>query len=485
VDPTQASGPEESKMSNILIIDHDNTYRDALDEAIGRLGHHAVWVQTLTDGLERLSEGGFDVVLLQSSLPEGKSVEALPRLLETPSAPEVIMFADTGEPDEAELAIRSGAWDYIERPPSAKGLALALTRVLQYRTKKTHSQPSAPLKQEAFGGVVGGSAAIKACMEVVTLAAHSDANVLIGGETGTGKELFAWAIHNNSPRANRRFVVVDCASLTESLVESTLFGYERGAFTGADRARDGLVKLADGGTLFLDEVGELPLSVQRSFLRVLQERRFRPVGGSQELKSDFRIVAASNRDLDDMVRHGRFRKDLLFRIRAFSLELPPLRERLEDIDELVRYQMAQLCECYGMRKKDFSPEFFEVLKRYSWPGNVRELFNASERAIAAARHEPVLFPKHLPTYIRIELARSSVSGEAAPKDVPQDVTETSKSIPSLKQMRDAAIAEVEQRYVKDLASLTSGDIREACRLSGLSRSRLYYLLKKYSVSISS
>jgi two-component system, NtrC family, response regulator len=471
-------------MAEILIVDSDDTYRDSLQASIERLGCNAVWVRSLGDGLDRLSKGAFEVVLLQSRLPEGQSVDALPTILEMPSAPEVIMFTDSGDADEAELAIRSGAWDYIERPPSAKALTLTLVRVLQYRSKKLRSLPAKPLKEEAFSGVVGSSPAIKACMEVVALAAHSDANVLIGGETGTGKELFAWAIHNNSPRASKRFVVVDCASLTESLVESTLFGYERGAFTGADRARDGLVKLADGGTLFLDEVGELPLSVQRSFLRVLQERRFRPVGGSRELKSDFRIVAASNRNLDDMVRHGRFRKDLLFRIRAFSMELPPLRERLEDIEELVKYQMTQLCECYGMRKKDFSPEFFEVLKRYSWPGNVRELFNALERAIAAARHEPALFPKHLPTYIRIELARSSVSDESALRDAAPETAGTAKSIPSLKQVRDAAVAEVEQRYVRDLATLTSGDIGEACRLSGLSRSRLYHLLKKYSVSMS-
>jgi two-component system, NtrC family, response regulator len=467
-------------MSNILVIDNDSSYRTSLDEAIARLGHKAVWVQTLAAGLQALIDGSFDVVLLHSPLPDGKGVDILPQILDAPSSPEVVLLTDSGDPDEAELAIRNGAWDYVERPASAKAMTLTIIRVLQYRTKKRYCKPSMPLRQEAFGGVVGNSPAIKACMEVVGLAAHSEANVLIAGETGTGKELFAWAIHNNSPRANRRFVVVDCASLTESLVESTLFGYERGAFTGADRAKEGLVKLADGGTLFLDEVGELPLSVQKSFLRVLQERRFRPVGAAKELKSDFRIVAASNRDLDDMVRRGKFRKDLLFRIRAFSIELPPLRERLEDIEQLVSYQMTQLCECYGIRGKEFSPEFFEVLKRYSWPGNVRELFNALERALAAARHEPVVFPRHLPTYVRIELARASVRGEGRSKENRAEIEESPKPVPSLKEVREAAMAEVEQRYVKDLTSLTHGNIREACRLSGLSRSRWYHLVKKYS-----
>jgi two-component system NtrC family response regulator len=212
--------------------------------------------------------------------------------------------------------------------------------------------------------------------------------VLITGETGTGKELFARAIHANSPRAAQPFVVVDCASLPETLVESILFGHVKGAFTGADKAREGLVALADGGTLFLDEVGELPFSMQRAFLRVLEDRTFRPVGSKTERSSDFRLVAATNRQLEAMVERGEFRKDLLFRIRSFSIELPALRERSEDIPEIVALQMEKLAAAGRFGRKDFSPEFMEALTAYPWPGNVRELVQCLERSLAAAGPRP-------------------------------------------------------------------------------------------------
>ena len=210
-------------------------------------------------------------------------------------------------------------------------------------------------------GIVGASPRLGACLDTLAQAAGSDANVLITGETGTGKELFAWAIHKNSSRAGRSFVVVDCAALPETLVESTLFGHLRGAFTGADKPRDGLIKQADGGTLFLDEIGELSPSIQKAFLRVLQEKRFRPVGGGQEVSSDFRLIAATNRRLDDMARSGAFREDLLFRIRTLVLELPPLRDTKEDLRDLVVHYVVKFCEQYGVPMKSFSPEFHEVL----------------------------------------------------------------------------------------------------------------------------
>jgi two-component system NtrC family response regulator len=285
-------------------------------------------------------------------------------------------------------------------------MSLPVLRALEYRAKKSQKEKRLGLLKETFHVVTGSSARMRACLDVVALASRSEANVLISGETGTGKELFAWAIHNNSARAKNQFVVVDCASLPPSLVESTLFGYEKGAFTGADRPHKGLIKRADGGTLFLDEVGELPLSIQKSFLRVLQERKFRPLGGEQEVLSDFRLIAATNRNLDQMAEHRQFRKDLLFRLRAFGIELPLLRERPEDIPEISEQHMKRLCRIYKTTEKGFSSDFFITLARYDWPGNVRELVNALERAISAAREEPILFPKHLPTYIRVQVARS-------------------------------------------------------------------------------
>jgi two-component system NtrC family response regulator len=290
--------------------------------------------------------------------------------------------------------------------------------------------------------------------------------------------LFAWAIHENSVRADKNFVVVDCATLSDTLVESVLFGYRKGAFTGADRSREGLIKQADGGTLFLDEVGELPLAVQKAFLRVLQERRFRPLGSKEELSSDFRLVAATNRDLDTMVREGQFRSDLLYRIRSFTIELPPLRQYPEDIPALVTYHVGRLAERHGENIRGFSPDFLEALKAYDWPGNVRELVNALERVLAAAGNGATLFPKDLPPHIRVKMARSAIVNKSAAGKVdppPAGIRE----LPKLQDLRDEAIARVEQQYLRDLMAVSGDNIKKACAVSGLSRSRLYELMKKH------
>jgi two-component system, NtrC family, response regulator len=468
-------------MSIILLIDNDERFFTSIDEAVNRMGHEVVCVQTLADGLKVLGSDSFDVVLLNAILPDGKGLDAMSKILEAPSIPEVILLTDSGDPDEAELAIRNGAWDYIERPPNTRALTLSLTRVLQYRAKKVTQRSAVAFGKDGFKDIVGKSGPIQACIELLAMAAGGDANVLITGETGTGKELFAWAIHKNSARATKRFVVVDCASLPETLVESTLFGYEKGAFTGAHRTNDGLIKRADGGTLFLDEVGELPLSTQKSFLRVLHERRFRHVGGTREIRSDFRLIAATNRDLDEMVRHRHFRKDLLFRLRAFGIELPPLRRHAEDIRDLAAYYTSELCKSNGLAEKQFSPDFLDVLASYEWPGNVRELFNALERAMSAARAEPIIFPKHLPTYIRVQLARSSVVSKNAHRATQQECPDTAGIFPKLAAVRETAMVEAERNYLKEVLRSTKGNIPEACRIAGVSRSRFYVLLKKYNL----
>ncbi|MGV8074168.1 MAG: sigma-54-dependent transcriptional regulator [Syntrophobacteraceae bacterium] len=471
-------------MSEILIIDTNESFILTLSGEIAHLGHHVATARTLAEGLYLLASSAFDVVFLNAEMPDGKGIDALPTIIDSASLPEVIIFTDSGDPDEAEHAIKMGAWDYVERPSTARATALFLVRAIQYRAKKAPAKPGTILKQETIEDIAGSSPLMKRCLERLALTANGDANVLISGETGTGKELFAWAIHGNSRRANKRFVVVDCAALPETLVESTLFGYEKGAFTGADKTQSGLIKKADGGTLFLDEVGELPLSVQKSFLRVLQERRFRPVGGGTEVRSNFRLIAASNRDLDALVHRHQFRKDLLFRLRAFTMELPPLRERVEDLQDISAHHVAKMCEFYDIPQKGFSPDLFEVLSRYWWPGNVRELVNALERAVSAAGQEPIIFPKHLPIYIRVQLARASV-GQAQEKAAPaskasQVNTRSSKPLPKLVEIRDDAIAQLEQRYMRELMTFTK-DMQEACNISGLSRSRLYALLKKYNI----
>jgi two-component system NtrC family response regulator len=472
-------------MANVLIIDNNKVFCNMLCTGAKQMEHKVSCTHIIREGLTAVRSESFDVVFLGVRLPDGNGLDVLPKILEAPSSPEVIIISDSGDPDEAELAIKSGAWDYISRPSSENAIVLPLVRALQYRGKKVRVEPALTLKKETFEGIVGNSQQIKGCLEVVAQAADSDATVLITGETGTGKELFAWAIHNNSARADNNFVVVDCAALPETLVESTLFGHERGAFTGAEKGRDGLITQANMGTLFLDEVGELPYSVQKTFLRVLEEQCFRPVGGRREIESDFRLIAASNRDLDDMTRGRLFRKDLLFRLRSFMIELPPLRERTEDIEDLVRHHAVQLCKEYGLRRKEFSPEFFDVLlSGYDWPGNVRELVNALEKAIISARHEPMLFPRHLPTDIRAKMARTSFVEKDIGTQRLKGRSYSKKTLPGLQKLREAAVAEVERSYLTKLISLTRGNIKEACRISGLSRSRLYELLKKHHVSTS-
>ncbi|HOW86389.1 MAG TPA: sigma-54 dependent transcriptional regulator [Candidatus Aminicenantes bacterium] len=467
-------------MASILIVDDDPLVSGALSRVMDKMGQTSSVAASLAAALEAVRHEAFDIIFCDVRLPDGSGLDILPELRTGPLPPEVIIITGFGDPDGAELAIKKGAWDYVEKPLAVKDVMLAVERALQYRDRKRAVPAPVALKAE---DIIGKGPKLRACLDALAQAASSEANVLISGETGTGKELFAWAIHRNSARAERNFVVVDCAALPETLVESTLFGHVRGAFTGADKPRDGLVRQADGGTLFLDEIGELPLAIQKAFLRVLQERRFRPVGGGQEVSSDFRLVAATNRNLEDMVRAGDFREDLLFRIRTFVLALPPLRETKEDLKDLVVHYVVKFCDQYGVPMKSFSPDFEQVLTAYDWPGNVRELIQALEKAIVTAKDEPVLFPKHLPEHIRVRLAREAVLKKKATEPARTDGPAATAAT-SLKDWRDAGLARLEGEYLAGLMRTTAGDIPEACRISGLSRSRLYTLLKKYGVPLS-
>jgi two-component system NtrC family response regulator len=466
-------------MARILIIDDDENICYSLSRLARQLDHEADCAATLKEGLEKVTSEDVDVVFLDVRMPDGNGLDVLPEIQASSGAPEVIISTGYGDADGAELAINSGAWDYIEKSSSAKAIRLSLSRALQYRKeRKAAADVVMALQRE---NIIGDSPQIRSCLDMVAQAALSDINVLITGETGTGKELFAQAIHGNSARANGSFVVVDCAALPDTLVESLLFGHVKGSFTGADKDRDGLIQQADGGTLFLDEVGELPLVLQKAFLRVLQDHRFRPVGSKSEVKSDFRMVAATNRSLETMVTEGTFRKDLLYRISAFALDLPPLKDRPSDIKALARFQTNRLCERMGIASKGFSPDFFDVLAAYSWPGNIRELVNTLDRCLAAARYEPTLFPKHLPPEIRIQVVQKSL-------DHPHESTKARptathyKNLPSLHDFRESLYTQAERQYLADLMDLTAGDIKAAIRISGLSQSRLYALLKKYDIN---
>ena len=466
-------------MAQVLIVDDEKMMCQMLSALVLSQGHEVTCAFTLADGLQQTALRDFDVVFLDVGLPDGNGLEAIPQLRALRDGPEIIIITGSGDPDGAELAISQGAWDYIEKTSSVSQMALPLARALQYRKERqAHERPIA-LKLE---GIVGKSPPLHHCLDLLAQAAAGDINVLITGTTGTGKELFARAIHLNSSRAQKNFVVVDCAALPENLVESALFGYEKGAFTGADKAATGLIAQAHGGTLFLDEVGELPDSMQKAFLRVLQERSFRPIGGKREIESDFRLVAATNRDLEEMVQQGRFRHDLFFRLRSLVINLPPLRERNGDITDLALYHTVRLCKRQGLAPKGFSPEFLQALSAFDWPGNVRELVNALDTALAAAHYEPTLFPQHLPPYLRSKLARASVRRNPANDISEEDKVSRGRELSPLDEVRKTALAQVERQYLQDLMQQEKGNIQAACRVSGLSRARLYSLLKHYDIS---
>ena len=471
-------------MAQILIIEDDRTVAKFLTRKINRLGHEATWSGSLRNGVETTQQMPYDVVFLDVRLPDGNGIDALPQILRSPYQPEVIVMSGLPNMEDAQAAIQRGAWDYIHKPDMDDKYIMLLQRTLQYREEvRKKRQPSSDLRLD---GIVGRSNAIRTCLRSVEKAAHSSANVMIAGATGTGKELFARAIHNNSTRCKENLVVVDCAALPETLVESLLFGNVKGIYTGADRSRDGLVAQANGGTLFLDEVGELPLSVQKVFLRVLQERMYRPVGGQKELASDFRLIAATNRDLDAMVAEGRFREDLLYRLRTIELQLPSLKERREDIKPLTEYYIAKICTRIGIPQKEASVDFLDALLLYEWPGNVRELVNTIETAIASADDCEKIYARHLPDTIRIHVVRSSLPQPSKPLEtiVSRRGLNRQKGIPSLKEYRKQAAEDAEREYLHALLVQTRYNIHTALQLSKLSRSRFYELLKTHNLTVS-
>jgi len=475
-------------MAHLLIVDDNKRYSDRLMSIMHKKGFRVSHANSLNEGYRLGEKEDIDVVLLASLVPpEGVSASHLQRFRSGPTAPEVIILAENGNAAEAERALNGGAWDYIPKNTSIRNLLEPLTCLAdsRHRLKPAAVEPEAA--KAFFADIIGESTRLRTCIDVLGKAAKSDTNVLLQGETGTGKEMFALGLHKASHRSKNNFVVVDCAALPESLVESTLFGHEKGAFTGASRTQCGLIKQADRGTLFLDEIGELPLSLQKSFLRVLEEHRFRPVGSEKEIGSDFRLVAATNQDLDAMVEAGAFRRDLLFRLRTFSIHLPRLRERDGDLRLLVDHFLAQLQERSGLPQKEISHGFLAALEMYDWPGNVRELLHALERSMAAAQDEPLLLARHLPTHIRLKNLQNqpaAATERPAPSPSLDRQPFSTENIPmsdkTLQEVRDKALAEVEKRYLRQLLD-TCGSMKEACQTSGLSRSRLYQLLKDHDI----
>ncbi|MCF8106794.1 MAG: sigma-54 dependent transcriptional regulator [Desulfohalobiaceae bacterium] len=463
--------------SKILIVDDDQGMGYMLSRICQKNGYPADQAFSLDQGLKQVRSRDYDLVLLDIYLPDGNGLQALEQFVALANQPEVIIITGLGDPDGAELAIKTGAWDYIQKTQSVKQMQLVIDRALRSRRRAAGTRP-VPLKRRDF---VGKGQAMLQVLQTMTQAAANRANVLITGETGTGKERAARTIHENSPWSGGGFVVVDCASLTENLAESTLFGHLKGAYTGAHESRQGLVSLAHDGVLFLDEVGELSPHLQKVLLRVLQEKAFRPVGSNGEQSSRFKLLAATHRNLQEMVSRGHFREDLYYRLKSIVVEIPPLREHLEDLKGLVQYHVTRVCEMERQSVKGISDEILEVLAQYPWPGNVRELFQVLESSLAAAGRDPMLYPEHLPLEIRALVTRKSVE-----KNIPSTAA-GSKTIPGAGQLPDwktyrgQMLARAEETYLKALMARANGQNKIACQLSGLSRTRLYTLLKAHGL----
>jgi two-component system NtrC family response regulator len=476
--------------SAVLIIDNDKKLFEALLKTTADLQIDAIHASTLGEGLKKNRCEFYDIILSRDILPDGAACFVIQDFMTADTkSPEIIIYTTAGDPDHAEHALKCGIWDYIIDPCPEECLPDLLKRALRYRQSKEEGALAGQNQiheQLINHGIIGRSKAIQDCINLSVRISQSDANVLITGESGTGKELFASAIHNLSARARKNLTIVDCAALPPTLVESILYGHAKGSFTGADKTQTGLIKQADGGTLFLDEIGEMPLEIQKKFLRVLQERKFRPVGGNLEIKSDFRLIAATNKNLQTMADEGSFREDLYFRLKTFHLELPPLRIRKADITELAYYYRNSYSKRNKLKKKKFSPDYLSILTRYDWPGNVRELFQAIERSITDAQDSSILYPKHLPTNIRIQVTRKRLEENGKPavgaSEESNSVHATTENMPTIKEARDKAIEIEEKKYLNSLLALTGGDISQCCKTAGLSRSRLYDLLKKYQLS---
>ena len=389
----------EAQPTRILVAEDEANLRLVIQKELQRMGHR---VQVAPDGeaaLRRLEEGNVDVLLCDINMPRMDGMELLRRIHERPNPPEVIMLTGHATVETAIEAMKLGAYDYLTKPYRITELDALVKQAAEKRRLRVDNQRLRQqlARQSAMPEIVSVSESMREVMRLVERVAPSDASVLITGESGTGKELIAHAIHRLSSRAGSSFVDLNCAAFQESLLESELFGYEAGAFSGAKNRKLGLIELADGGTLFLDEITELPVQLQSKLLRAIETRTFYRVGGVRKVEVNVRIVAATNRNLEQVVGDGTFRADLLYRINGFQISLSPLRERPEDVEPLAAHILKQLG---GAHSPELIPEALDALRVYDWPGNVRQLRNCLERALLLANDGRITLNELPPEVLR-------------------------------------------------------------------------------------
>ena len=444
-----------SKKPNILFTDDEKTFRNIMAKELTRMGYNVTSCDSGAETLKNMQERDFDVVILDMNMPTMNGIETLKRLKEMESTTEVIVLTGQGSIESAVQAIKLGAYDYLTKPCQLAELNALLQRALEKRQLNRENVHLRRLVKDTCETpvMIGNGIAMNAVYKMIDKAAPSDSIVLIQGESGTGKELVAQIIHQRSTRADKPFVVINCATLQETLLESELFGHVKGAFTGATELRMGLFEVADGGTLFLDEIGELAINTQAKLLRVVQSGEIRRVGDNKAINVDTRIIAATHRDLAGEVKNGKFREDLYFRLNVITLPLPPLRERREDIPVLINHFLDNFCK--NKRKKTLLPEVMTVMTQYNWPGNVRELKNTIERLVIMTEEEIVSI-EDLAENIRMA---SSTAAEGT----------------------EVILSGVEKKHIIKVLHEKQGNKTLAAEALGISLKTLYNKLKAYHI----
>ncbi|CCH50114.1 sigma-54-dependent transcriptional regulator [Pseudodesulfovibrio piezophilus] len=473
-------------MARILLIDDAQDFCLIFATMLKRLGFDCITSTSLEAGLQELEKNPFDLVFLDVYLGAHSGLDHIAGVMNSPGNPDVIIISASGSGKNAEEAIQLGSWDFLVKPVSFTDLEKCISRCLKHREAKSRFIAESTFHR---GPIIGGSPQLLRAIQWVGIVARSKNNVLILGETGTGKELFARAVHENSERSSQSFTVVDCTNLPTTLAQSILFGHEKGTFTDAKERREGLFKQADGGTIFLDEIADLDMTIQKALLRVLQDHTFRPLSSRNEVKSDFRLVAATNRDLPQMVHDGTFRQDLYYRLKSCIINLPPLRERVDDIAPLAIHYMKKICKEQGIPKKRFSDDYLQALREYHWAGNVRELINTVNHSISNSFDAKTLHSYHLSRELRVCLVKNNV--ENADQKLTTDFIQplsslpddhfSQEELPTFKEVRKKVVSQLEAEYLLELVNRTAGDIKAACKVAGLSRARLYELLQKHEI----
>jgi DNA-binding NtrC family response regulator len=463
---------------HVLVVDDDEAVRKACCKIASGMGFAVVGADSATTARSILKHQRIDLLLLDLKLPGGGGLHLLEQVKALHPDMAVIVMTAFATVSSAVEAMRIGAGDYLTKPFALEQLTSVLERAAQVHTMDVQSRllRERLRTQQGMGGLVGHSPEMEKLYRILSKVAYSTHPVLILGESGTGKELVARSIHFNGPNAAKPFVPVDCGSLVPTLIESELFGHVKGAFTGADRAKEGLLSSADGGTVFLDEIGELPLDLQAKLLRALQEKEVRPVGATQTKPISARVLAATNRDLAAMVEQGRFRKDLYFRLNVVNLRIPPLRDRRGDIATLAMYFLEQRQKESGV-KRTFSDDTLRVLSEYDWPGNVRELENAIERACALSSG-PMLHMGDLPTQLQdFRMQR----GPIIPPDDDEEIGLNRVMRGETGKGGIVSIAEMEKQAILGTIRQLKGDKLMAAKLLGIGKTTLYRKLKEYGI----